>query len=93
MNMANVSLDRQCFLTDRKEALALTFNVHENSIYFSENKTKTISRVKFAAGEGPQIIIGGTGRVEGTDSHTIQVVLKTLFSFPDGIIGLLVYIF
>ena len=60
-----MSLDTQCFLTHRRGALAVAFNVYDETIWFSENKTKTISKVHLVAGEGPEIIIGGTGTVEG----------------------------
>ena len=78
MNVANISLETQCFLSERNDALALTFNVHENAIYYSENRTKTISRVKFAAGEGPEIIIGGTGEVEGELLSAFNLIIAYL---------------
>ena len=31
----------------------------------AENKTRTISRLKMVAGAGPEVIVGGTGSVEG----------------------------
>lgn len=31
----------------------------------SENKTRTISVIKLAEGEAPEVIVGGTGSVEG----------------------------
>ncbi len=65
MNLDLVSLDTQCFLTGRKGALALAFNYRENALYFSENVTRTISKVKLSRDETPVILIGGTGTVEG----------------------------
>ena len=74
--MQNVSLDTQCFLTHRRGVLALSFNVHNDIIYFSENKTKTISRVRMVTGEGPEIIIGGTGTVEGVIIRFLKIANK-----------------
>ena len=58
--------------------LALSFNVRKDIIYFSENKTKTISRVRMVAGEGPDIIIGGIGTVEG--KHVVHPCMPTCSS-------------
>jgi len=65
MNLNDVTLDTQCFLTNRRAVLALGANIRENTLYFAENATKTISKVKLSRGESPEIIIGGTGVVEG----------------------------
>ena len=58
--------------------LALSFNVRKDVVFFSENKTKTISRVRMVAGEGPEIIIGGTGTVEGTRGVHIYIYLPVV---------------
>ena len=65
MNLDDVSLDTQCFLANRKAVLAVGANVRENTLYFAENVTKTISKVKLSRGESPEIIVGGTGEVGG----------------------------
>ena len=73
MSMRNMTMESQCFLNDRHGVLALATNTHQQMLYFSENRSKTISRVQLADGESPDIVVGGTGRVEGKDSYTWKI--------------------
>ncbi|XP_013405316.1 low-density lipoprotein receptor-related protein 4-like [Lingula anatina] len=90
MSMTNISLDDQCFLKNRKNVVSLSCNVYEEAIYFAENVTRTISKVRLSHGEAPQVIAGGLGHVEGlavdwlgnniywTDSEMRHIAVSTL---------------
>ena len=71
MSVRNLSLDTQCFLTGRHEVLAVTIDIHQRVLYMAENKTKSISRLGLDGEETPEIIVGGTGCVEGKNTSTV----------------------
>ena len=49
----------------RKDTTSLAFNFHENTIYFAETQTKTISKSRLVAGDVPEVLLGGIGTVDG----------------------------
>ncbi|XP_046577867.1 low-density lipoprotein receptor-related protein 4-like [Haliotis rubra] len=65
MSLLNVTLDKQCFLDKRHGYLALAFDARENFLYYSENNTKTISRINLEVGATAETVAGGTGVVAG----------------------------
>ncbi|XP_064614875.1 low-density lipoprotein receptor-related protein 6-like isoform X2 [Liolophura sinensis] len=65
MSLTNVTLDKQCFITDGNGFMALAFNVYENMLFISENGTQKIYRAHFKDGATKEVIVGGVGAVQG----------------------------
>lgn len=65
MSLANITLSSQCFLKENRGYLALAYDSTENVLYYSENVTRSINRVRLEHKSTTEAIISGVGVVEG----------------------------
>lgn len=67
MSLKNVTLDKQCFIKTRKGFMALAYDGDQRTLFYSENSTKSISKVQLRRGEYTQTIVKAIGIVKGTE--------------------------
>lgn len=67
MPLKNVTLDKQCFIKTRKGFMALAYDGDQRTLFYSENSTKSISKVQLRRGEYTQTIVKAIGIVKGTE--------------------------
>ncbi|XP_048744811.2 low-density lipoprotein receptor-related protein 4-like isoform X2 [Ostrea edulis] len=65
MSLKNITLDKQCFIKTRKGFMALAYDGDQRTLFYSENVTKSISKVQLKRGEYTKSIIKGIGEVKG----------------------------
>lgn len=95
MSLKNVTLDKQCFIKTRKGFMALAYDGDQRTLFYSENSTKSISKVQLRRGEYTQTIVKAIGIVKGTKgsatllmSYICQTSLEFCF---DQLSSLLIY--
>lgn len=76
MSLKNVTLDKQCFIKTRKGFMALAYDGDQRTLFYSENSTKSISKVQLRRGEYTQTIVKAIGIVKGTDNITDVLYLS-----------------
>lgn len=67
MSLKNVTLDKQCFIKTRKGFMALAYDGDQRTLFYSENSTKSISKVQLRRGEYTETIVKAIGVVKGTE--------------------------
>ncbi|XP_061194926.1 low-density lipoprotein receptor-related protein 4-like [Saccostrea echinata] len=65
MSLKNVTLSKQCFIKTRKGFMALAYDGDQRMLFYSENVTKSISKVQLKRGEYTTTIVKGIGVVKG----------------------------
>lgn len=76
MSLKNVTLDKQCFIKTRKGFMALAYDGDQRTLFYSENSTKSISKVQLRRGEYTQTIVKAIGIVKGL---TFDWMTKNLY--------------
>lgn len=69
MSLKNITLDKQCFIKTRKGFMALAYDGDQRTLFYSENVTKSISKVQLKRGEYTKSIIKGIGEVKGENVY------------------------
>lgn len=77
MSLKNVTLDKQCFIKTRKGFMALAYDGDQRTLFYSENSTKSISKVQLRRGEYTQTIVKAIGIVKGTEGSRSATLLMS----------------